>query len=299
MNAASATARHPSYIVNKPADSFGWAIAYSFVFHLSLLAVMYTGLPYIKKEPIVLNTATVEIVQVDEKTTTNRPPQRRSPPRMDEAPAPPQNPVSPKMDASAPPKLTDPTPPRLAEDLNRPVTPSVPAPDQKPETRPKPSPEEKKPDPKETEQAEDASFNSLLRNLTPHAPTERAESDPDKSLGRQEQEPSPLARFAQQVTMSEMDALRAQLARCWNIPAGVEYAENLVVAVRIFVNPDRSVRDAQILDKGRYNRDAPFRAAADSAIRAVYGCSPLNLPPDKYDQWKTVVVRFDPREMLL
>jgi hypothetical protein len=97
-----------------------------------------------------------------------------------------------------------------------------------------------------------------------------------------------------------MDALRNQLAGCWSVPAGAKYAENLVVEVRIFVNPDRTVREAQILDRSRYNRDTAFRAAAESAVRAVYHpmCNPLRLPPDKYEQWKTIVVQFDPRKML-
>ncbi len=295
MNAASATARHPSYIVNKPADSIGWAVAYSIVFHLGILAVMYTGLPYVKKQPVVLNTATVEIVQVDEETTANRPPQRRSPPKMDKAPSPPQKPRTPKMDAKAPPKLTDPKPPKLAEDLNRPVTPSVPAPDQKPETKPKPPPEQKKPDPEESAAAQDNSFNALLKNLQPDAPTERVMTDPEKSLGLQEQDASPLARFAQQVTMSEMDALRAQLNRCWNVPAGAKYAEDLIVDVRIVVNPDRTVQSARVLNQ---RNDPAFIAAADAALRAINTCSPLNLPPNKYDQWKTINFQFDPSKML-
>ena len=53
------------------------------------------------------------------------------------------------------------------------------------------------------------------------------------------------------------------------------------------------------MDQGRYNRDSFFRAAADSARRAVFHphCNPLALPLDKYDIWKTIIIRFNPREM--
>ena len=101
------------------------------------------------------------------------------------------------------------------------------------------------------------------------------------------------------MTMSEMDALRRQLSRCWNIMAGAEGAEQLIVELKMEVNPDRTLRNAEVTDLGRYARDPFFRAAADSALRAVRNplCNPLNLPPDKYDQWKVITVRFDPREM--
>ncbi len=50
----------------------------------------------------------------------------------------------------------------------------------------------------------------------------------------------------------------------------------------------------------RYNSDSFFRAAADSALRAVHECSPLkNLPPEKYDTWHYMELNFDPKDMLL
>ena len=64
------------------------------------------------------------------------------------------------------------------------------------------------------------------------------------------------------------------------------------------MNPDRSVRDARIINQLRYNTDSFYRAAADSAMRAIFKCSPLDLPPKKYDLWKTITVTFDPRTML-
>ncbi len=83
-------------------------------------------------------------------------------------------------------------------------------------------------------------------------------------------------------------------------PIGARDAQNLIVNLAIDVNPDRTVANAEIIDKSRYSSDSFFRAAADAARRAVLNpnCSPLLLPADKYDQWKHIDFTFDPRDML-
>ena len=54
------------------------------------------------------------------------------------------------------------------------------------------------------------------------------------------------------------------------------------------------------VDQARYASDQFFRAAADSAVRAVRNpqCSPLKLPQGKYDDWKSISIRFDPKDVL-
>ncbi|MGB1548700.1 MAG: cell envelope integrity protein TolA, partial [Alphaproteobacteria bacterium] len=98
---------------------------------------------------------------------------------------------------------------------------------------------------------------------------------------------------------SELDAIRSQISRCWNVPVGAKDAENLVVDIRVHVNPDGTIREARILDTDRMQRDSFFRTAAESAYRAVVNprCSPLRLPPEKYEQWKTFTLSFNPKEM--
>ncbi len=288
-------------------------LVFSMLFHLGVMAFAYYGIPYVRHDrPIILESVTVDII--GEENTTDKPPERRpAPPVKNEMPAPPPaRPVPPKVtaDTQPPPKLEAPKPPDLVEDISKPVTPSVPMP--KPEEVKK-KPEEikkkpvevkekpKTPPPPPAEAAandsekQNESFNALLRNLTPHAPDTPQQRAPlTAPIGDNN---SPLARFAQQVSMGEMDALRQQLAACWNIPAGAKYAENLVVDIRLVVNPDRTVNSAEVINP---RNDQFFRTAAESAIRAVYSprCNPLNLPAGKYDQWKTIVVTFDPREML-
>jgi len=40
--------------------------------------------------------------------------------------------------------------------------------------------------------------------------------------------------------------------------------------------------------------DASFRVMAQTALQAVWKCSPFNLPRDKYELWKSTTFRFDP-----
>ena len=63
---------------------------------------------------------------------------------------------------------------------------------------------------------------------------------------------------------------------------------------------DGTVTSVRILDTSRYASDQFFRAAADSAVRAVKNpqCTPLKLPLDKYEQWKTMTLSFNPKDLL-
>jgi hypothetical protein len=67
--------------------------------------------------------------------------------------------------------------------------------------------------------------------------------------------------------------------------------------VKVFLNEDGTVASPpQLIDQGRLG-DPYFRAAADSAIRAVHMCGPYQLPPEKYATWNEITITFDPREM--
>ena len=106
--------------------------------------------------------------------------------------------------------------------------------------------------------------------------------------------------LSDRLTISQEDALRRQISSCWNMPIGARHAENLVVEVLIEVNQDRTVRSAEVVDQMRLSTDSYFRAAAEAALRALRHprCTPLELPSDQYEQWKTIRFNFDPRDML-
>ena len=103
----------------------------------------------------------------------------------------------------------------------------------------------------------------------------------------------------QKLTQSEMDALRGQVERCWNVPAGAVDAENLKVTIVANLNPAGEVEgNPEIVGGG--GAAGIERAAAELARRAILQCGPYTLPADKYDGdggWNQIRVTFDPKEM--
>lgn len=105
--------------------------------------------------------------------------------------------------------------------------------------------------------------------------------------------------YAEELTGTEMDLLNRHMKRFWNIPSGHEKAYELIVEVELFIRPDRTIEHAQLVDDARAQKDPEFRLAAECALRAVLDpeCSPLPLPPDRYESWKHMIFVFDPRDM--
>lgn len=98
------------------------------------------------------------------------------------------------------------------------------------------------------------------------------------------------------LSQSEMDALRGQVQRCWNIPAGAADAPNLKVSVQFKLDRNGELEGApEIIDGG--GSQGVERVAAEAARRAVARCAPYTLPAEKYDAWADVIVHFDPSEM--
>jgi outer membrane biosynthesis protein TonB len=98
------------------------------------------------------------------------------------------------------------------------------------------------------------------------------------------------------LSQNELDALRARLRDCWNVPVGLAEARDLVVTVRIQFKQDGSLlAEPRLMNSGSH---PAFQAASESALRAVRTCAPYTfLPVAKYEAWKDVIVDFDPRDM--
>lgn len=274
----------------------------SFIFHALVFLISFIGVPFIaKKPPLISKPINIEIVEIaDESQTINL-----APPQKEEPEAEPEIKVekleekktAPQMTSDAPPDLTK----RKKTDFKKEIIPESLI-KVTPKTKPKP-PKPKEPEKKEPEKTspdvDDQSdlFSSLLKNLAPD------EEDVKPNEGQKEDVPkaaSQLSAVGEQMTMSELDAFKQQLAPCWNVQSGSKYAENLLVEVRVIFNPDMTVQGANLTDQIRYGLDPHYRAAADAALRALRNpaCQPFRLPRDKYEQWKVMTIRFDPREML-
>jgi hypothetical protein len=106
--------------------------------------------------------------------------------------------------------------------------------------------------------------------------------------------------FANALTLSQEDALKAQIFGCWSLPLGLPYQENLLVRIKLKFKPDGTVLRSEILDHARMNRPGQgfYKVLAESALRAIRICQPLRVPPTGYEKWKDLQLNFDANEML-
>jgi len=286
------------------------ALVKSILFHVTIVAISYFGLPFVTRTPMMTDAPImVEIVNVDE--MTNAPPPKPAPEKKPDPKAKKQ-PEPPKQVKAAPPP-----PPPPAREKEVAALPAEPLP--KPKEQPKPvakEPEKPTPQfahvtPKRKPKPPDA-FTSVLKTVEKlKAQPKEKEKEKEKKKTEPKQEP-----FEQQIAkaltsrtadhnpmrplaISEIDLVRQQIRECWNLPAGAKDAQDLNIEIHVVMNPDATVREARIQNQSRLQRDPFFRAAAESALRAVLNpkCNPLKLPPEKYQQWQTMTLNFDPREM--
>ena len=106
--------------------------------------------------------------------------------------------------------------------------------------------------------------------------------------------------FATGLSLSEEDALRAQIFGCWSVPLGLPYDQDLLVRIKLQLKKDGTIMKSEILDHERMNRPDQrfYKVLAESALRAVRLCQPLKVPPTGYDKWKDLQLNFNPTEML-
>ncbi|MHA1113529.1 MAG: cell envelope integrity protein TolA [Alphaproteobacteria bacterium] len=281
------------------------AAIYSALLHMAVAGVAIFGLPRLwtpalAPDPPVL----VELMTLSDLTRAPAPKAAaKSEARKPEPPKPRK--ASPMPPPAPPPAKAAPKPPAKVAALpalDAPRPKAKPKPPPKPRAKPKP-PAPDRPrkiaiKPKSKPRAPDA-FASVLKTV------ERLRARAPKTVADPVARPAPQVaaralRIGQRLTISELDAIRRQIEACWNVPAGARDAKNLIVDIWVAVNPDGSVRQARVVEASRMSTDPFFRSAAESAIRAVLNprCNPLKLPPEKYEQWKTFTLSFNPREML-
>ena len=102
------------------------------------------------------------------------------------------------------------------------------------------------------------------------------------------------------LSLSEEDALKAQIFGCWSIPLGLPYNESLLVRIKLQLKPDGTVIKSEILDHARMNKPGQgfYKVLAESALRAVRLCQPLRVPTTGYERLKDLQLNFDAKEML-
>jgi len=267
--------------------------------HGALITLAYAGLPVLfEPAPVANIPITVEIVTIAEETAAPRP-----------EPKPEPTPEPEPVVAEAPPEPEPPPPSPPPPPEQRPETPIAlaaldPEPAPPPERKPAPEPAVNKAPPKprikpkkKLRLAFDADRIAALLDK------EEEEPQPPKPLVEVEPPPDerPTARISNisdRLTLSELDAIKAQIQRCWSVPGGARDGHELIVTIRIYLNPDGSLmRPPEIADASGM-ADPYYRTMAESAVRAVRKCEPLRVPSTKYEDWREIVLTFNPREML-
>lgn len=272
----------------------GRALILTGVAHLALLAgLSLTWSMQQSSFPSFSEAVPVEIVEISDVPRITEPPKpsiEAAPQEMTEDAAPE---ISPTEAAAAEPAPA-PEPERLSP---------VPAIEAKPKPEPKkqaPAKEEAKPKAvKKADKATEAQeLSSLIDKALPKAKRRPVDTSDfaktiEKSLPKG-------ARLDARATATLEQAIRAQVAPCWNPPIGGEDVRSMTVLLRIQLNRGGAVIGApEVLDQTGVTagNQAYARAFAESARRAVIRCSPLQLPAEYFDSWKLFELNFDPSKM--
>lgn len=275
----------------------------SAVLHISVFLLATIGIPYISKDfethDIIIPVELFDPSEVIETTNPDKPEQSEE---EDIAPPPQRKPVYNNSDTI--PDLIEPEQPEIEEIIpEEPPKEVVPDPSiikkpPKPKTKPKPpkTPEPAQEKPKEEEKPE-RDITSLLKDLTPDE-TEKIDSPPDKEVA--EGRTSQVADFSKQMTGYELSQLHAGVSPCWVVDIGSAQSRAHIVPLRVFVNPDLTVRKVEIIEKVKYATDNNYKIYAESAKRALLNpkCNKLRIPSEKYDFYKVFNYTFDPSNML-
>ncbi|MBN2752141.1 MAG: hypothetical protein JXQ84_05470 [Rhodospirillaceae bacterium] len=308
-------------------------LGYSLALHFAVILFGVVGLPYLTPEPpeITERILIVDLskVQVGEKTSLpkataidkpkgeDKEPDKKLPEKKPEPPKPePPKPVPPKP---VPPK-PEPKPqpqPQKKEEPKAAMVEEAKKPEPKKAEKKKPEPQKKTgekadkkiPPVKTVAQKPSPSFDDLMASVDKlrKDTTSPSSFPPGKAAGGKTGTPGAIQApaiskdrdgFGDVLTISEMDMIRAQIERHWNVDPGKAGALDVVIEIAVTFDSNGVVRTAKIVDQARMGRDPVFRSLAESALRAVFMASPVQAPQKKYEVWRDVRLFFRPQDRL-
>ena len=281
------------------------SIIISSVLHLLLILVTAMSLPFLAKKPLdIPPIVSVELIQIAEKTNIPFAPKAKK--IIEKAKEKEKKLVS----EQAPPKKVKKTKTKTVvsvdqnEKIDNKTPDAIPLPEKtvkKIETKKesKQNPDKLDKEVKQVSEFEKKEFVDLdnIAKLIDKAKEDSAEVIKKNNNITQDQERNI---ENTKLSLSEEDALKAQIFGCWSIPLGLPYNEDLLVRIKLAVEPDGSVTKTEILDHARMNRPGQgfYKVLAESALRAIKLCQPLRVPATGYERWKELQLNFDAREML-
>ncbi len=264
------------------------SLIYSITFHSLLVLLTILSLPFMLREPIDLPPiVSMELIQITDKTSIPYAPKARK--------------IIEETKKKEKKRLVSEQAPPAAKAKEKPDR--IPLPDIKKEekqlVKKKQNPEEIKPEIRQASEFEKKEIvdTNQIAALIDKAKEEEAVKK--KKTGKITQNNKKNS-FATGLTLSQEDALRAQIFGCWSVPLGLPYDEDLLVRIKLKLKKDGTIMKSEILDHQRMNRPGQkfYKVLAESALRAVRLCQPLKVPPTGYDKWKDLQLNFNPTEML-
>tara|TARA_B100000780_G_scaffold269927_1_gene229218 strand:+ start:441 stop:1247 length:807 start_codon:yes stop_codon:yes gene_type:complete len=263
------------------------SLIYSLSFHVTMILLTILSLPFMIREPVDLPPiVSMQLIQISDKTSIPFAPKARK--------------VIDKVKEKEKRFVSEQAPPsaKAKEKADR-----IPLPkkqDKKKElVKKKQNPKEVKPEIRQASEFEkkDIIDTNQIAALIDKAKEESAKVEKiDDKLTQSSKKNS----FASGLTLSQEDALRAQIFGCWTVPLGLPYDDDLLVRIKLELKQDGTINKSEILDHERMNRPGEkfYKVLAESALRAVRICQPLRVPQTGYEKWKTIQLNFDPTEML-
>jgi len=265
------------------------SIFLSLVFHSAMIIITAISLPFMKRAPIDLPPIlTVDLIQITD--TTNIPFAAKAAKILEEIKKKEEERL---VSEQAPPsekKKEKPDRIPMPEDLNK---------EKKQIVKKKQNPKEVK---EQIRQASEFEKKELFDPNQIAALIDKSKTESAETLKKSDKltQSNVKTSFATGLTLSQEDALKAQIFGCWSLPLGLPYQENLLVRIKLRLRPDGTVLRSEILDHARMNQPGQsfYRVLAESALRAIRICQPLRVPPTGYEKWKDLQLNFDANEML-
>ena len=263
-------------------------ISISLGLHTILVIITAMSLPFLSKKPIELPPIiSVELIQITDKTNIPFAPKAKK--------------IIEKVKKKEKKLVSEQAPPKV---VRKQKPNAIPLPDEKIEKIKKIKDEKQNPKKVETEAKQISEFEKKelfdTNNIAALIDKSKVESaETSKKLDKITQDQDKSIDFGG-LSLSEEDALKAQIFGCWSIPLGLPYNENLLVRIRLQLKPDGSIIKTEIMDHARMNKPGQgfYKVLAESALRAVKLCQPLRVPSKGYERWKELQLNFDAREML-
>jgi hypothetical protein len=98
------------------------------------------------------------------------------------------------------------------------------------------------------------------------------------------------------IERNSIDAFRERIKSCATLPAGVSPSDRVSLVIRIALKRDGTLAGQPALIEASASPKGP--AVLQSLFAGLAKCQPFNmLPADKYQEWRTLDIRFSPQDL--